>query len=141
MVEAGKLVLVSRGSRGLSLSCSWGRPVPIIAGTPVPVEAEAIVPVEAGVLFPVKARWLVPVSRGNRDLYLLLQLGRLVPVEAGTLAAAEAGALVPVEAGALVPVEAVVLVPVSNGSQDLPHTAQAMDTTTGRELPLFSCLS
>ena len=63
----------------------------------------------------------------------MLYLGRLVPVEAG--------ALVPVEAGALVPVEAVVLVPVSSGSQDLPHTAQAMDTTTGRELPLLKCLS
>ena len=63
----------------------------------------------------------------------MLYLGRLVPVEAVVLVPAEAGTLVPVEAGTLVP--------VSKGSQDLPHTAQAMDTTTGRELPLLKCLS
>ena len=68
-------------------------------------------------------------------------MGRLVPVEAGALVPAEAGTLAPVEAGTLVPVEAVVLVPVSSGSQDFPHTAQAMDTATGRELPLLKCLS
>ena len=70
----------------------------------------------------------------------MLYLGRLVPVEAGTLVPAEAGALVPVEAGTLVPVEAVVLVPVSNGSQDLPHIAQAVDTAAVTELPLLKCL-
>jgi hypothetical protein len=75
MVEARKQVLVSRGSRDLSLSCSWGRPVPVVAGAPVPVEAEALVPVEAGILVPVKARRLVLVSRGSRGLYLCCTWG------------------------------------------------------------------
>ena len=69
-VGPGRLVPVSRGSRGLSLNCSWrgrsrveaGALVPVVAGTLVPVEAGALVPVEAGTLVPVEARILVPVE-------------------------------------------------------------------------------